>query len=311
MNVTKALLDKYSEGKCTPEEEMAVRHWLEDGSWPDVPGDAVMGAALWNKMEDQLYPDRKVVPIHQSNTRWWKIVATLLILISTGMSAYFLYYKKGIMVVVHTAPSEKKRIVLPDNSVVFLASGSTLQYPATFPADSRQILLSGEASFEVAKDAQRPFTVISEKVHTTALGTSFKVSAYPGTDKVDVALSYGKVVVCNRLKKNTDSTFLAPGEAVAYSATGKEIRKTNNKQFNYRENTLYFQQANMEEVVTKLESFYGIHVVIATQLHDAKWQVSGEFNRESLDIVMKNIAFTCDINYHINQDTLVLAPTER
>lgn len=311
MRVTKALLDKFSEGKCNPEEEMAVRQWLEDGTWPDEAGDPATGAAIWNRMQEQRYPDTPVIPMQAGGNSWWKIAAAVLLLLSTATASYFLLYKKEHTVLVSTTSEERKKILLPDNSVVFLSKGSTLKYPEKFPGDKREIWLTGEASFEVAKDARRPFTVISERVRTTALGTSFKVSAYPGAHKVDVALSYGKVVVCTKQKMGTDSVYLHPGEAVVYTPVGKEVRKTANTQFNYKENVLYFHHANMEEVIAKLENFYGIHILTADQLRNTEWQVSGEFNREPLDVVMKNIAFTCDVSYRINQDTLVIAPTER
>lgn len=311
MKVTKALIDKFSEGKCTPEEELAVRQWLEDGAWPDEEGDAATGEAIWNRMQEHRYPDTPIIPMQKRGNAWWKIAAAILLLLSMGTTSYFLLYKKHHIILVSTTNEERKKVVLPDNSVVFLSKGSTLRYPEKFPGDKREIWLIGEGTFEVAKDARRPFTVISEQVRTTALGTSFKVSAYPGAHKVDVALSYGKVVVCREQQTKTDSVYLDPGEAVVYTPVGKTVRKTTNAQFNYKENVLYFDHANMEEVITKLENFYGIKILTADQLRDAKWQVSGEFNREPLDVVMKNIAFTCDVSYRINQDTLIIAPTER
>ncbi|CAL1517683.1 FecR domain-containing protein [Chitinophaga sp. MM2321] len=314
MNVNKALIEKFREGKATPEEIQAIREWAQDGSWPDVTEDEVIREAIWDKMRAEMHPGAPVVPIRTKNRTWLKAAAVGLLLLGTGAIAAFLLQQQGVkQLVISSSSLEKRKIVLPDHSVVFLGPASSLTFPEKFPADKREIILQGEASFEVAKDAHRPFTVISENIRTTALGTSFKVRAYPGAGKVDVSLSYGKVVVCGIQKGVTaDSTYLNPGEAAVYNNSSKHISKTIAKEapFNYKENVLYFHRANMQEVITKLGIFYGIHVNSNPALNDVEWQVSGEFNQETLDVVMRNIAFTCDISYKISHDTLTISPIQ-
>jgi ferric-dicitrate binding protein FerR (iron transport regulator) len=176
-----------------------------------------------------------------------------------------------------------------------------------FSGDRREIVLNGEASFEVAKDPARPFTVVTGAIRTTALGTSFKVAANPDGDSVHVALSSGKVVVCNQPEKEViDQLFLDPGEAVTYVGAGR-LQKTGIRQYNYRNDILYFKNAGVKEVMDKLEAFYHIQVRYDL-LKDVHWQVSGEFDFQPLEIVLQNIAYTCDIRYTLKKDILILEP---
>ncbi|PWJ57750.1 uncharacterized protein DUF4974 [Dyadobacter jejuensis] len=84
---------------------------------------------------------------------------------------------------------------LPDGSSVTLSKGSRLTYPSQFGADSREITLSGEAFFEVAKDPQKPFYVFAQRLTTKVLGTSFNVRAYQDDDEVSVSVKTGRVSV--------------------------------------------------------------------------------------------------------------------
>ncbi|MEO6916445.1 MAG: FecR family protein [Chitinophagaceae bacterium] len=88
-----------------------------------------------------------------------------------------------------------RSVQLEDGSVVTLSANSDVLFCDPFAADKREILLTGKASFEIAKDKSRPFTVVSGDISTTALGTRFLVTAYPKDDKITVKLFEGKVVV--------------------------------------------------------------------------------------------------------------------
>lgn len=88
-----------------------------------------------------------------------------------------------------------KHFSLPDSSVVELYANSTLYYKTGYGKTSRNSWLTGKGFFKVMKDSTRPFTVYSGNISTTALGTSFTITAWPGNDPVKVLLHTGKVVV--------------------------------------------------------------------------------------------------------------------
>ncbi|MNK78001.1 fec operon regulator FecR [compost metagenome] len=105
----------------------------------------------------------------------------------------------------------KYKVTLSDGTQVVLNSGSSLTFPVGFNQAERRVSLSGEAYFEVSKDAGHPFIVSSGRERITVLGTKFNLSAYPDDDFISTALLEGKV---NCLDVTTNaSLILHPGEA--------------------------------------------------------------------------------------------------
>ncbi|RQO68420.1 hypothetical protein DBR40_19435 [Pedobacter sp. KBW01] len=105
----------------------------------------------------------------------------------------------------------KYKVTLSDGTQVVLNSGSSLTFPVGFNQAERRVSLSGEAYFEVSKDAEHPFIVSSGRERITVLGTKFNLSAYPDDDFISTALLEGKV---NCLDVTTNASLtLHPGEA--------------------------------------------------------------------------------------------------
>ncbi len=90
--------------------------------------------------------------------------------------------------------TEVEKITLHDGSIISLEPGSEIQYPKQF-GDKREICLSGEAFFEIAKDAKHPFLVYTSEVTTKVLGTSFRIKAHQQSKEIIVAVTTGKVSV--------------------------------------------------------------------------------------------------------------------
>ena len=83
-------------------------------------------------------------------------------------------------------------VTLSDGTVVYLNSGSELRYPVAFGVERRDVFLSGEGYFEVAKDAKRPFFVNADKLKIRVYGTSFNVNTY-NLANVETVLVEGKI----------------------------------------------------------------------------------------------------------------------
>ena len=112
-----------------------------------------------------------------------------------------------------------KQFFLQDGSEVMLAANSELILHEPFDSDRRDIRLKGSAYFKVAKDKSKPFTVFSEGISTTALGTRFTVTAFENSNRIRVTLHEGKVVVKGveqlqgKVKKDY---YLAPGQEFVF-----------------------------------------------------------------------------------------------
>lgn len=310
MKLSRDLLQKLSQDRCTPEEKQIIEEWMDDGEWDagNEPVSHGVRKSIWQKLNRNITFPSKVIPVTK---RYYLLkIAAVFIALFAGFSLFYFLRKDSTssQYVYATKDQEQKRILLSDSSVVFLSPNSTLQVTQPFPDHTRDLELRGEAFFEVAKDASRPFTVVTNNIRTTALGTSFKVTSFPDKNNISVALSYGKVLVLNhRSNTVTDSFYLAPGEAIEYDKLNKKIEKTKiiENKLSYKNNILYFKGAGIKEVVNKLQEFYHIEVEYGS-LKDVDWRVSGEFDFQPLEVVMENIAFTCNINYKIKGNTLIL-----
>src|SRR5690348_7900972 len=312
MKISQELLIRFSMHNCTTEEERAVREWLEDDTWPNLPEGENLPDEIRRRIWDILYGRIHRSPLHpkhaaKSRRMVIKVAAVVLVLIGGAGMVYF-HYAKQSKFSAYTAEAAGCRILLSDSSVVFLSPHSSITMMQPFPKDKRTIKLEGQAIFEVAHDALRPFTVITGNVNTIALGTSFKVTSYPERSLINVVLSYGKVVVEDHpVHGKKKCIFLNPGEGVVYNKTTRTMEKIHSAagQLDYKNNVLFFKNAGIKEVAEKLSNYYHV-IVYYDSLNNPDWSVSGEFDDQPLDVVMKTIAYSCNISYSIKGHRVIL-----
>lgn len=118
--------------------------------------------------------------------------------------------------VVNVPAGGRTDVSLPDGTRVTLNAGSCLSYTSEFNKSTRDVTLSGEGYFEVARDEDKPFNVNAGKCTVTVLGTKFDISAYEQDDEAFTALLDGSVV----FKVGGEETVVAPGELVTYGKDG-------------------------------------------------------------------------------------------
>ena len=195
---------------------------------------------------------------------------------------------------------------MSDGTKVLINSGSTVRFLKNFESNKREVYLDGEAYFEVAKDSLRPFSVITGSVTTTALGTSFNISAYP-SEQISVALVEGLVEV-DAYQKDTNRVFLQKGELVSVNNESGKIRK---QQFDselvlaWTNKKIIFQGVHLAEALRILENWYGVKFFIDSK-PTREITIYGVFQDETLENVLENISYTAGFNYKINKDEVNL-----
>ncbi|MBS1607146.1 MAG: FecR domain-containing protein [Bacteroidetes bacterium] len=140
-----------------------------------------------------------VSPPRRRRVRGWLAAAALLMLIAAA-PILWLAKEHGVP---HPLPvaaaltkrmterSEYKYLLLPDSTQVWLNASSTLEFPAHFTTEKREVTLSGEAYFDVRHSERGPFIIHTGKISTTVLGTSFNIKAYPDRQHVIVSVRTG------------------------------------------------------------------------------------------------------------------------
>ena len=191
-----------------------------------------------------------------------------------------------------TQKGEKLTVMLPDGTLVKLNAESSLKYPKAF-TDQREVYLTGEAFFEVARDTTKPFVVATRHLFTTALGTSFNINAY--SDAEEVTLLTGKV----RIDDDNRSEILLPGEMVAYeNGAIKKSRNVPLHHVKWKDGILVFHETPLEEGIKELERWYGVKIDIKN-LSKPEVNLTGLFDNQNLENVLKSLSYTARFDFSI------------
>jgi len=185
---------------------------------------------------------------------------------------------------------------LPDGTEGMLNSGSTLTY--TMPFDlKRDVSLTGEAWFEVTRDESHPFSVVTEDLQLTVLGTTFNVSAYPEERYAEVVLETGSVMVnCGSYE---EGMVMQPSERLVYQ-DGQAHRSIADpgKYSSWTEGKLTFRSDSMSEVARRIERWYNVKVELMDSELE-KYSFRATFEDDPLEEVLKFLSMTSPIRYEI------------
>lgn len=150
-------------------------------------------------------------------------------------------------------------LVLADGSKVWLNAGSSVRYPAAFTGKRREVEVTGEVYFEVAKDEARPFLVTVNNIQVQVLGTRFNINANEEEGLVKAALLQGAVKVVSAGKALT----LAPGQQ-ALAAAGKPLQLEKNANMDevmaWRNGYFHFESADLKTILRQFSLWYDIDV---------------------------------------------------
>ncbi len=238
---------------------------------------------------------------------WWVAAAAIVICFGFGyllMADKFLVNNQppvlevGMSDVVKSNPKgQKSTVILSDGSKVILNSESSISYPKHF-GSTRQVTLSGEAFFEVTPDSERPFTVLTGNMSTTALGTSFNVRHFPEEENSYVSLATGKVLVKVQEGSNEIQDILVPGEQVISKKDQVSLQKINynyKEVFLWKEKVIYFNHASWATIAKTLERWYGVKISSNEPYRAVDY--TGQFDNHSLELVLKSLSYSLGFNY--------------
>lgn len=188
--------------------------------------------------------------------------------------------------VLSTPAGTKFKIVLPDNSIVWLNAASILRYPAAFGAGNRTVQLTGEAYFDIAADQARPFVVQTGQQSIQVLGTVFNVNAYPEDGLSKTTLLQGAV----KVSYHDGSVVIQPGQqAICESSTGNSLRTITadtEKETAWINNLFSFKNDNLPAVMRDVARWYNVRIRYSGPIPEERF--SGEISRSSkLEDVLK------------------------
>ena len=307
--MTVDLFCKYTSNQCSSEERNIVEEWLEkctdaeltcllqplwDADYDLMPG--IVSDELWAVVHkkitleagDEISITKK---FHTTIQTVWKVAACIAFILVAGYSVLLMREKpvfqanhKTILsktvdtvtwIMVNNQQKEFKIISLKDHSEVALYPFSSIRYASDFNSKERNVYLTGKATFTIAKNKSKPFTVFTDEIATTAVGTRFQVNGDLASGIISVKLFEGIVKIRSTQRSIPgweNGKLLYPGEEVRFE-NGKAIAKLNNttdkpkiipgiepinnKSFG---DEIVFSNTPLAEVFETMEKLYGIKI---------------------------------------------------
>lgn len=232
--------------------------------------------------------------LFSKNPIFVKIAASIaFFLVLTTAAIYFsgiLETKKSVIAWYErtTKMGEKSIVTLLDGTSITLNADSKLKYPRKFDGTTREVVLEGEAFFEVAHDPSHPFIVHAANISTTVLGTRFNVSAFNNDGEISVSLVEGSVkVATDNAQKGV--VVLSPTQQLVYdkeNETSKVELFNNQEAVGWKNNILVFKDETLEKVFVVLERTYGVKFELADKSLKKK-RIKADFKNESLWTVVE------------------------
>ncbi len=308
---------KYLQGQATAEEKNQLFVWIEQSPKNKVEFISIKKAwALTNRAQENTAQAWKlnILPNIQLNNKRRLLYAMLqkaaiLILVFGlgGLTHYFLnsnllnteaVYDNDFFVEVPFG--QTSNIKLPDGSSVVLNSGSSIAYNNEFSKGKREVRITGEAFFDVAKDKKHPFLVKSSILDIQVYGTSFNVQVYPDENSFSTTLVEGSISVLD--KKGTELSLLKPGENASMDEkhSSLKISKVDTEMFtSWKEGVVTFRNEKLGDIAKKMERWYNVEIEIQNTALENEAYFFTILRNKPIDQVLEALEVTSELHYEI------------
>ena len=239
-----------------------------------------------------------------------KYAAAILVLaVVSGLALYtFGTSSSDNWVSVSTQTGEKKEIVLPDGSKVWLNENSLLKYPEKFAEEERQLELDGEAYFEVTKNKHKPFIVQNPAMSVQVLGTKFNFKGNAASRIAEASLIEGEIKAVGN--NDEGAITLVPGQKVELNTMTRQMTVSEaNTALDavWHDNLIPFKKADIFSIAKTLEALYKVEIILSPDI-DGEETYSGVLKKkESIEEVLKVLQNTLHIRYEVRQNTIFLS----
>jgi ferric-dicitrate binding protein FerR (iron transport regulator) len=233
---------------------------------------------------------------------------------------------------IFTGSGSRTHLTLPDGTVVWLNAGSRINYEKNFNASHRTVSLTGEAFFDVAPNASKPFVIHTAHIDIRVLGTSFDVKSYPSDKTTEATLIRGSIEVSIH-NRPSDKIVLKPNEKLVVNnddSTQQEKEKQprlhdpmNNKSLivigkptyeqrsgaiietSWVDNKLIFQDEEFSSLARSMERWYGVTIRFDGSGKE-NLRFTGTFEKETVVQALEALKLTADFNYTIDGSQITI-----
>ncbi|MEN8250373.1 MAG: FecR family protein [Bacteroidota bacterium] len=379
--VSNELIIKFITGESTEAEDLLINQWLNENEENKKSFDEVeflwkasgitqnlsddgkkndwniildkIGKTTENqllKSKDQLPETPKALGNKTKNALYSFLRIAAIFILAFGLSYTFIHFgsktsheESLAYNTVITSRGQKSQLILSDGTKIWLNSESTLKYPSVFDKKRREVILTGEAYFEVKRGGNNePFIVSTSDINIEVTGTSFNVMAYPYEDIIETTLVEGSVTIYREdkelsrmqpvyLKPNQKATLIKMGSQIALSKievdkptlaigakTTQNIASEEKEQIvispkvdiephtAWKDDQLIFTSESLKNICYKLERWFDVEIkIIDDELSESCY--TGKFtNKESLSQVLEIIGMTTSIKYTYDKNLIII-----
>lgn len=351
-NEEKRSIVNYLSNEFTTTDSEILNNWLNKSESNKLIFDQfseIWLASSHNKLSKQIDSDKawndlqKRINIKNKITRnivWneiFRIAAVFFIALFLGGYGYHLIDKSRKstttpLYIEYVSPlGSRSFVTLADGSKISLNAGSTLKYQNSFGLNNREIQLTGEAFFEVAKNKDLPFVVKTSEIDIIALGTKFNVKAYAEEKTIETTLIEGAVKLESNSVKLADNLVLKPNDKAVFTKTNRVIELSPDKQqksansgiqvikpkleiiqsvqpepiISWKDQRWIIDNEKLGNLAIKLERRYDVNFIFDNEALK-EYVFRGTLEDETLEQIMDAIQFSSPIKYVIDKKTVHL-----
>lgn len=313
------IIKKYLSNRFSPETEEKLQKWIIKDK--DIEAKKEASQEYWDELEMKS-DSSTIAALERVNLRigynkeqlenvvlYHKFARFVAVIIPLCLIAGGLFYylsPQNELIKISAAYGEQRRLVLPDDSEVWLNAGSTITFPESFAKDKRLVTLNGEACFSVKKDTLKPFIVETPTLSVKVLGTKFNVKAYSDEEYVTTTLISGKVEVN---VQSQHSRILYPNEQLTYDKKTSSVEMSEidaETAESWIIGRVIFISATPDEIFRTLERRYNSTIENMVNIPSSKRYTVKFLKNESLDEMLNILADIIGFDYQKNGNHIIL-----
>ncbi|HEV2831769.1 MAG TPA: FecR domain-containing protein [Hanamia sp.] len=245
---------------------------------------------------------------HQGNIKVQKLDNGLLIYTINGKQVT--ENDEAFFNTISTPRGGQYQVTLADGTKVWLNAGSSIRFPVLFTGPKREVEITGEAYFEVAKNKDKPFKVKAHSAEIEVLGTHFNVNAYDDEASIKTTLLEGKVKVSTPgSNQNQVSKFLQPGQQAGINKEGKinVIDHADTEEvMAWKDGHFQFKSADLKTILRQISRWYDVDVEYKGNVN---LHFTGQLRmNENVSKVFEKLELTGEVHFKIEGRKIIVTP---
>jgi transmembrane sensor len=317
------ILKRYLSNECTEAEKALVDSWYQSldlksgetfSEWDEE--------LLYRKIEEQVFEKNTVSYKRQNSiSRLWIYVSGIAAVLLLSLGYIFYTSQTGdikqltaTIQPVRFSNTQKKtvRYQLPDESIVWLQPGSVIEHPRKFNASTREINFTGEAFFDITRNPEKPFIILTNKLKTQVLGTSFNIQARKNDEKYLVSVVTGSVSVSASDNTNESETvLLKPQQQAVFSTstsgiTLNQIEEKKTDAEPWQPVSLTFDDASLTEITSRLQKTFRVKISLSNPAMKG-CVLKVDFDRQNLPEILEMLNTLLGSTYEMEGNHITLS----